>query len=85
MKARWETADGGYSNTKYLILGAKWRVGGVSYDGVTRGGEKYYWFCRLPGIKERSEKRYKTAEEAQAYLEKIVAYWVKEAGLTEAE
>ena len=85
MNTKWVSVENGYTNTNYLILGAKWRVGGVSYDGVTRSDEKYYWFCRLPGIKERSEKRYKTPEEAQAYLEKIVAYWIKGAGLTEAE
>lgn len=84
-KLTWEQPTYRYGSGQRAKLG-KWIVGGYHWNATRAKGDKenlYSVTCNLPGIKDTSGT-VNTEEEAKALIERTVAHWVKEAGLTTA-
>lgn len=78
MKFEWKQPKEQYQTGQDLYCG-RWNVGGIRWDGVTRGDRKYYAYLRLPGVITRSRTNFENENDAREWTERSVAYWFKSA------
>ena len=80
MQTEWKEVRRQYTAGEELVVGNKWTVAIVNYDGTVSRDDtnKYKAICKLPGIKDNFG-HFATEQEAKEVLERAVNYWFDKA------